>query len=79
MDCSTYSESIGRSSTARKSVVHYIQKIQYALEAVHSAALENEMSSKHTMKLWYDQTARTRSYEPGNQLLLQTSSNRSSG
>lgn len=51
-------------------VVAYILMMRDRLEAMAEVARKTEASAKERQKTWYDQTARERSFEPGEQVLV---------
>ena len=53
-----------------ESVVSHILSIREKLEKMSELARQNLLSSQKAQKRWYDQTARERSFQPGDQVLI---------
>ena len=55
-----------------ESVVSHILSIREKMEKMSELARQNLLSSQKAQKQWYDQTARERSFQPGDQVLPTT-------
>jgi len=53
-----------------QSVITHISDVRERLKVANQLAQQNLKSSQDKMKLWYDQKARTRSFQPGDQVLV---------
>lgn len=53
-----------------ESVVSFVQNVQERLTFARKAAQQNEMKAKKEMKIWYDRTARERSFAVGDMVLV---------
>ena len=63
-------ESWESSKKSDENVLSYILSIRGKIRKLSELAQENLASAQETQKRWYDHTARTRSFEPGDQVLV---------
>lgn len=53
-----------------ESVVSYVSRVHDRLATTRDIAHSNQIKKKQEMKTWYDQTARQRSLDTGDQVLV---------
>ena len=57
-------------NTSDESVVSYILSVQEKLERMMETVKENSVKAKAQQKTWYNQNARSREFQPGDQVLV---------
>lgn len=55
---------------SKKNILSYVLKMREQLQKTTACARENLQQSQARQKHWYDQSARTRTFEPGEEVLL---------
>ena len=63
-------ETLEQKMSAPESVISYISKIHNRLGSMHDIGHQKEAASKREMKKWYDKTARARSFEVNEPVLV---------
>ncbi|KAL2083734.1 hypothetical protein ACEWY4_021507 [Coilia grayii] len=61
---------MGEGPAPPTNIVNYVLKMRDKLEELSSLAHENKEQAQSSQKTWYDRTARSRSFNPGQKVLL---------